>query len=87
MTTGMRVKRVVEHEVYIPDLGLKIEMARKAINKPLTVLCKEADVSRNYWYQLESGKIPGTVSEETLRKIEKVLGVNLGINFEETLSA
>lgn len=87
MSTGMRVKRVVEHEVYIPDLGAKIQEARKAINKPLTVLCKEADVSRNYWYQLESGKIPGTVSEETLRKIEKVLGVNLGVNFEEMFSA
>lgn len=83
----MRVKRVVEHEVYIPDLGLKIHRARKAINKPLTDLCKEAEVSRNYWYQLESGKIPGTVSEETIRKIEKVLDIDLGIKFEETLSA
>lgn len=87
VSTGMTVKRIVEHEVYIPDLGLKIQLARKAINKPLTVLCKEADVSRNYWYQLESGKIPGTVSEQTLRRIEKVLGVNLGVDFDEILSA
>lgn len=87
MSTGMTVKRVVEHEVYIPDLGSKIQEARKAINKPLTVLCKEANVSRNYWYQLESGKIPGSVSEETLRKIEKVLGVSLGVSFEEPLAS
>ena len=87
MSTGITVKRVVEHEVYIPDLGSKIQSARKAINKPLTVLCKEANVSRNYWYQLESGKIPGSVSEETLRKIEKVLGVSLGVSFEEPLAS
>lgn len=87
VSTGMRVKRIVEHEIYIPDLGSKIQQARKAVKKPLTLLCKEADVSRNYWYQLESGKIPGTVSEETLRKIEKVLGVDLGIDFEESIAS
>jgi transcriptional regulator with XRE-family HTH domain len=81
----MKVKRTVEQEIYVPDLGLKIQEARKAVNKPLTVLCKEANVSRNYWYQLESGKIPGTVSEQTLRRIEQVLGVSLGANFEELL--
>ncbi len=85
MSTGMKVKRTVEQEIYVPDLGLKIQEARKAVNKPLTVLCKEANVSRNYWYQLESGKIPGTVSEQTLRRIEQVLGVSLGANFEELL--
>ena len=85
MSTGMKVKRVVEYEIDIPDLGAKIQLARKAVKKPLTILCKEAEVSRNYWYQIESGKISGTVSEETLRKIEKVLGVNLGIDFEESV--
>ena len=87
MSTGITVRRVVEHEVYVPDLGLKIQEARKSIDKPLTALCKEAGVSRNYWYQLESGKILGAVSEEALRKIEKVLDVNLGVDFEEPLAS
>lgn len=79
MSTGMTVKKVIECEVYIPDLGLKIETARKAVDKPLTVLCKEAGVSRNYWYQLESGRISGAVSEEMVRKIEKALNIDFGI--------
>ena len=89
----VKVKRIIEKEVDIPDLGERFKQARLEVQAlkggSLTKVCKAADVSRNYWYQLEREDIKGALLEETLRKIEdalsEVLGrtVDLGVKFDD----
>ncbi len=59
------------------------KQAREASNRPVTQLAKEVGISRNYWYQLEAEAVLGGVAEETLRKIEEVLSVDLGVRFND----
>ncbi len=87
MSSGLRVKRIVEYETLVPDLAQRIQQARKAAKKPLTKICEEAGVSRSYWYQLESERIDGAISEEILRKVEKALGVDLEVDFKEIVAS
>ena len=74
----MKVKQTIEIVQDFPKLGEKIAKARKQDSRPLTVLCKSCKLSRGHWYKLEQEKID-LVTLETIRKIEKVLGVNLGV--------
>lgn len=78
----MRVKRVDVIEVDVPGLGDRIKKAREASGKTISALCREAEISRNYWYQLESETIHGALTKETLDKIEQVLGVSFNV-FDE----
>ena len=80
---SVRVRRIIKHEVDVPQLGAKIKKAREASNISLTKLSQQVGISRNYWYQLESETVLGGVAEETLRKIEQVLGTDFGVSFEE----
>lgn len=80
---AVKVRRIVKQEVDVPDLGNRIKQAREASNRPVTQLAKEAGISRNYWYQLEAESVLSGVAEETLRKIEEVLGINLGVQFDD----
>ncbi len=80
---AVKIRRTVKYEVEVPGLGEKIKQARDKSDKSLVKLAKEAGVSRYYWYKIESENIDGGVSEETLRKIEEVLGVDFGITFED----
>lgn len=61
----------------------RIKQAREARGRPVTQMAKEVGISRNYWYQLEAEAVLGGVAEETLRKIEEVLGVDLGVQFDD----
>ena len=82
----MEVERVVRQKIEVEGLGDRIRQARegaKAQGKSLVALCREANLSRQYWYQLEREQIQGALSEETLRKIEAVLGVDLGVEFKD----
>lgn len=78
----MRIRQIKEIEV--EGLGLRIQQARAAIAgaRSLDQICEEVGFSRTYWYDLESEKIKGTLSLENLRKIEKALGVDLGVKFD-----
>lgn len=78
--TQMKVKRTVEKE--IPGLGKRIKQAREADKRSLEVICAEVGISRVYWYDIEAEKVRDSLPEDTLRRIEKVLGVNLGVNFD-----
>jgi transcriptional regulator with XRE-family HTH domain len=79
----VKVRRIIKLEIDIPELGERIKQAREASGRPVTQLAKEAGISRNYWYQLEAEAVLGGMAEETLRKIEEVLGVDLGVQFDE----
>jgi transcriptional regulator with XRE-family HTH domain len=79
----VRVRRIIKQEVDVPGLGEQIKSAREADDRSVTELSKRVGISRNYWYQLEAESVLGGVAEDTLRKIEEVLGVNLGVNFDD----
>ncbi len=66
-------------EVDIPGLGQKIEQARKNSSLPLTEICKKVNMSTMNWYRIE--KEQQSVPIDTLRRIEEVLDVNLGVDF------
>lgn len=80
---AVKVRRIIKQEVDVPGLGDRIKQARESANRPVTQLAKEAGISRNYWYQLEAESVLSGLSEDTLRKIEEVLGVNLGVKFDD----
>lgn len=77
--TAMIVKQTIVKQVEIPDLGDRIKQARLQSIKTMDQLCKEVGFSRTYWYDIESGFIRNGVSIETIRKIEKALGVDFGV--------
>lgn len=79
----VKVRRIIKLEVDVPGLGDRIKQAREARGRPVTHMAKEVGISRNYWYQLEAEAVLGGVAEETLRKIEEVLGVDLGVQFDD----
>jgi transcriptional regulator with XRE-family HTH domain len=79
----VKVRRIIKLEIDIPGLGHRIKQARETTNRPVTQLAKEAGISRNYWYQLEAEAVLGGVAEDTIKKIEEVLGVDLGVSFND----
>lgn len=81
----MKVKRSIER--YAPGLGAKIKQAREADKRSVETLCGLAEISRVYWYDIENERIRGSLPEETLRRIERVLGIDLGVDFEEPLAS
>jgi transcriptional regulator with XRE-family HTH domain len=81
MYIPVQVKRTVETIKDFPGLGLKIKNAREKDTRSLSQICKQAGISRSYWYQLESEDLRAPVTEEMVRKIEEVLKTDLGVNF------
>ncbi|MBI4739011.1 helix-turn-helix transcriptional regulator [Candidatus Woesearchaeota archaeon] len=79
----MKVRRIVKQEIDVPGLGEQIKRARESDERSVTYLAKTVGISRNYWYQLESEAVLGGVAEDTLRKIEEVLGADFGVRFNE----
>lgn len=79
---SLKVKRVQEVICDFPGLGDRIRKARESDLRSLTAICKEAGISRSYWYQLESGDMRSPATEDIIRKVEQVLGVDLGVNFD-----
>lgn len=78
----VRVRRIVKQEVDVPGLGEQIKQAREKDGRSLAAIAREVGVSRNYWYQLEAEAVLGGMAEDTLRKIEAVLGVTFGVEFD-----
>lgn len=80
---GLKVRRIIKQEIDVPKLGENIKKAREADGRSLTKLAALVGVSRNYWYQLEAESVMGGMSEETLRRIEEVLNIDLGVKFDD----
>ncbi|MGK7955479.1 MAG: transcriptional regulator [Crocosphaera sp.] len=81
ISSAMRIRQVKEIEV--KGLGERIKKRRLSLfgDKSLDRICDEVGVSRTYWYDLEKETLKGALSIENLRKIEKALGIEFGINF------
>jgi transcriptional regulator with XRE-family HTH domain len=75
----MKVRRTVD--VDAQGIGAKIKEARVADPRSLTDICEEVGLSRVHWYDIEGEKVRGALPEDTLRKIEAVLGIDFGVKF------
>jgi len=69
---------VVEVPVEVGDLPQKIWEARRLCRRNHVDLCRDAGITRQYWTQIEKGQRK-SIPLHTLRKIEKALGVDFGI--------
>jgi transcriptional regulator with XRE-family HTH domain len=79
----LQVKRVKEIVGDFPGLGQRIRQAREQDGRSLTEICRESGISRSYWYQLEGEDLRSPATEEVIRKIERALGVDLGVGFDD----
>ena len=80
---AVQVKRTIEVVQNFPGLGQLIKDARERDERSLTQICRAADISRSYWYQLEAEDLRAPATEEIIRKVEQVLGVDLGVRFDD----
>ncbi len=78
---SMKIRRIIKEEIEVPNLGDRIKEAREKSGQSVTSLAKKAEISRNYWYQLESESTLSGLSEETLKKIEKALNTTFNVTF------
>ncbi|MDY6782241.1 MAG: helix-turn-helix transcriptional regulator [Cyanobacteriota bacterium] len=76
----MRVEKVLSVE--IPDLGEKIKTARKRDPRSLAEICRQVPMTTMNWYRIEKEQAK-SIPVETLRRIEKVLGIDFNVKFEE----
>lgn len=75
----MKIVRQIEFDY--PSLGSKVKELRIASGKTPQVLATDAGISQAYWYQIEKGDRK-YITEEILRGIEKALGCDLGVVFD-----
>ena len=78
MQTLMRVIR--ETIVDAPNLGQRIKQARETDPRSLKAICEAVGMSQMNWYRIEREE--QDLPESTLRKIEKALGIDLGVRFD-----
>ena len=71
----------VVRKVTVKNLADKIKKARISDGRGVQTLATLAGISKEYWYQLEKNR-RSWVSEEIIKNMEKVLGVNFGVNFD-----
>ncbi len=79
----LQVKRVTETVRDFPNLGKKIKQARENDKRSLAEICRQCNISRSYWYQIENEDLRSPVTETIIRKIEAVLNISLGVNFND----
>jgi transcriptional regulator with XRE-family HTH domain len=66
--------------VQVPALNDKIKQARLNDDRTITQICGLAGMTTANWYRIESGR--QSIPLETLRKMEQVLGVDFGVEFD-----
>jgi transcriptional regulator with XRE-family HTH domain len=76
----MKVRRVDDRE--FPGLGDRIRRAREADARSLAELCRQTNMTTMNWYRIEAEETKA-LPLETLRRMEAVLGVNLGVTFPD----
>ena len=90
MTVIMAKMKVIRTTIIeIPRLGEKIKKARENDNRSLTKICQLVGMTTSNWYRIEKEDTKA-LPEETLIKIEEVLGIDLGTdlaNFKQPIAA
>ncbi len=80
MSFNVQIERVMRIDA--PGIGAKIKEARERDLRSVEELAKAADMTRANWYRIEREE-NDVLPEPTLRKIEKVLGVDFGVSFND----
>ncbi len=75
-TEAMKVRKTIDIE--IPGLGEKIEATRRADARTLRDICGQVNMTTANWHRIEKEETK-FLPIETLREIERVLGVDFGI--------
>jgi transcriptional regulator with XRE-family HTH domain len=70
----------------IQDFHERVKEARLADGRSVQVLATLAEISVNYWYQIEGNKREW-ISADVLKRMQSVLGVDLGVNFNQPIAA
>lgn len=81
MNNVMQVKRTIEVVLDFPELGTRVKNARESDKRSLSQICRDSGISRSYWYQIENEDLRAPVTEDIIRKIETVLGIDLNVQF------
>jgi predicted transcriptional regulator len=82
MLTTIKMKLTKLLSIDAPGLGEQIKKAREADPRALTTICRLVGMSTQNWYRIEREE--QSLPIETLQKIEQVLGVAFGYQFDET---
>ena len=69
------------HQIFLKDIGEKIEKIRKEKDIPVTKLCDEVKMSRTTYYRMINGLI--YFNTQKLLKILDVLNMNATIKFKK----
>lgn len=75
----MIVRKVTD--IKVPGLGEKIKEARLRDRRSLAEICRQIPMSPVNWYKIESEETKA-LPIETLRRIEEVLNIDLGVRME-----
>ncbi|MBW4599707.1 hypothetical protein DSM106972_094460 [Dulcicalothrix desertica PCC 7102] len=75
----MIVRKVTD--IKVPGLGEKIKEARLTDRRSLAEICRQIPMSPVNWYKIESEETKA-LPIETLRRIEEVLNIDLGVRME-----
>ena len=78
MSQVMKVVKTIEVEG--PGLGEKIKQLRQADGRSLKSICKSVGMTPMNWHRIENEK--QTLPLETLRRIESVFTIDLGISID-----
>ncbi len=85
MSMLMKVRRTQEWDV--SDLHVKLKEAAEKSKKSITQICKEAEISTAFWYELAKDR-KNSISFETLEKLCKALSLTLkDVGVEELLES
>ena len=75
----MKVRKTID--INIPSLGFKIREVREKDGRSLSKICRQIPMTTMNWYKIEAEETKA-LPIETLRRIEEVLGVDFGVNFD-----
>ena len=77
---AMLVRKTVTVES--PGLSERIKDAQRKSGKSIEQICRDADISRQTWYNIENRFLKTGIDYDVLVKLEKSLGVDFGVRFE-----
>ncbi len=80
MPKSLIIRKTIDKE--IPNLADKIKEARVKDKRSLVKICQEMGMTPMNWYRIEKAETK-TVPLETLKRIEEVLGIDFGIQFND----
>lgn len=59
-----------------------VTLQKRSLRRSVEVLGGEVEANRPYWHDIEAERIRDALSKDTLSKIERVLGIDLGVKFD-----